>query len=93
MSDLCHEFKESAFSYSLKDLPGYQNYPGGFRVKLNVISDQQCFTRPRRQSPLQADVSELKCEEMWDATIIEPSLHSKYASSVVVAAKKAPDGT
>ena len=62
-------------------------------MKLNVTSDRLCFTRPRRQSPLQADVSELKCEEMWEATIIEPSLHSKYASAVVVAAKKAPYGT
>ena len=54
MKELCHEFQVPAFSYDLKDLPGLR----GYEVHLDIISDQNAFTRPRRQSPLQQEVSD-----------------------------------
>ena len=92
MRDLCREYKDTGFSYTLNDLPGYEHHNGGFRVALKVISDQNAFTRPRRQSPLQQEVTNQKCNEMLEAGIIELAPHSKYASAAVVAAKKGPDG-
>ena len=53
MQDLCHEYKDTGFSYTLNDLPGYEHHNGGFWVALKIISDQNAFTRPRRLSPLQ----------------------------------------
>ena len=93
MTDLCHEFKDRAFSFSLNDLPGYK----GDKVKLTVISDQAAFQRPRWQSALQKEVTQQKCSEMLEAGIIEPVKADKdkqryYASPAVVAAKKGPDG-
>ena len=60
-------------------------------MQLDIISDQNAFTRPRRQSPLQPEVSDQKCGEMLAAGIIELAPASKYASAVV-AAKKGLDG-
>ena len=37
MQDLCHEYKDTGFSYTLNDLPGYEHHDGGFRVALKVI--------------------------------------------------------
>ena len=61
MRDLCHEYKSTGFSYTLNDLPGYEHHDGGFRVALKIISDQNAFTRPRRESPLPQDVTNQKC--------------------------------
>ena len=88
MRDLCHEYQASGFSYDLKDLPGFR----GMKVQLKMISDQNAFTRPRRLSPLQQEVTDQKYQEMLDAGIIKPAPHSKYASATVVAAKKGPNG-
>ncbi len=92
MRALCHEYNGTGFSYSLNDLPGYERHDDGYRVKLKVTSDQTAFTHPRRQSPLQQEVTDTKCAEMLEAGIIELAPHSKYASAAVVAAKKGPDG-
>ena len=88
MRELCRKYKDRSFSYSINDLPGYTRE----EVSLQVISEQAAFTRPRWQSALQKEVTQQKCEEMLEAGIIEPAPRSKYASAVVVAAKKGPDG-
>ena len=88
MRELCHKYKDRAFSYSINDLPGYK----GSEVSLKVISDQAAFQRARWQSALQKEITTQKCTEMLEAGIIEPAPESNYASAVVVAAKKGPDG-
>ena len=43
MQNLCHEYKDTGFSYTLNDLPGFDHQDGGFRVALKVISDQNAL--------------------------------------------------
>jgi hypothetical protein len=83
--------KHTAFAYAMHELPGYHGEMGP--VKLEVISDTPVYSRARRQSQLEKDISDKKCIEMRDAGIIEPNPKSRYASSPIIAAKKAPDGT
>ena len=81
-----------SFSYTLNDLPGFEHQDRGYNVKLKVISNQNAFTQPRRQSPLQQEVINQKCTEMHKAGIIEPAPCSKYAIAAFEAAKKGPNG-
>ena len=44
MQDLCHEYKDTGFSYTLNNLQGFEHHDSGFRVALKGISDQNTFT-------------------------------------------------
>jgi hypothetical protein len=62
-------------------------------LELETISNKTPFCRPRRQSPLEVEITNKKCKEMLEAGIIEPSPTSPYASAPTLPPKKAPDGT
>ena len=91
LKELCMRYKDRVFAYSMNDLSGYTGDMGPFEIK--VISNKPVFSRPRKQSQLEKDIANEKCEEMRDAGIIEPAPRSRYASSPTIVAKKAPDGS
>ena len=80
-----------AFAYSLHDVKGYHGIRGP--LEFQTISNKSVFCRPRRQSPLEVEITNKKCKEMLEAGIIEPSPTSAYASAPTLPPKKAPDGT
>ena len=77
-----------------RQLPGFEHHDGGYRVKLEVISNQYAFTQPYSQLPLQLQqkVTNQKSAEMREASIMKPAPHRKYSSVAVVAAIRRPDG-
>ena len=76
-------------------MPGYYRPPGEGpgALKLHYIAETPAFSGRRRQSALQIAITDEKCNELKEAGLIEPAPTSKFASSPVIAAKKAPDGT
>jgi transposase InsO family protein len=72
----------------MKDLTGYTGAMEPFRIRLK--HDQPIYTPPRRHSVVEEEVQNEKFGELRDANIICRCVGDKYASAVVVAAKKDP---
>jgi hypothetical protein len=81
---------KGAFAYSMSDLPGYCGSQGDFRIQLDTSAP--IFTGPRRQSPLERQVADEKCNEMLDAGIIAPCSNTHYASATTMPVKKDEHG-
>eukprot|EP00775_Hariotina_reticulata_P015236 gene15236-biopygen2480 len=62
---------------------------GPLHIKLRPeYHDQPIFTKQRPHSVAELDVQDKKCKEMLEAGIIVPSQQTRFASEVVIAAKK-----
>ena len=71
----------SAFAHSVKDMPGYNGPCGPFEIQLTTTDS--IFTRPRRRSPLEMEISDEKCKELVELGILVPTpLPAHYASEV-----------
>ncbi|KAJ9513219.1 hypothetical protein QJQ45_029518 [Haematococcus lacustris] len=85
------EDHDSAFSYSLSDLPGYHGPRPPFSIPLT--SDQPVRTPPRRYSPLERQVCIDKTAELQAAGIVSPvEGPCSYAAAPVLPAKKDAHG-
>ncbi|KAJ9514833.1 hypothetical protein QJQ45_028503 [Haematococcus lacustris] len=85
------EDHDSAFSYSLSDLPGYHGPRPPFSIPLT--SDQPVRTPPRRYSPLERQVCIDKTAELQAAGIVSPvEGPCSYAAALVLPAKKDAHG-
>jgi site-specific DNA-cytosine methylase len=83
--------RRHCFAYSMADLPGYTGGMGPFEISLDT--DQPVFLSPRRQSPLEKDITDEKCGELLTAGMIAPApSDTKYASRVTTPAKKDAEG-
>ncbi|KAJ9508279.1 hypothetical protein QJQ45_011788 [Haematococcus lacustris] len=81
------EAHDSAFSYSLSDLPGYHGPRPPFNIPLT--SDQPVRTPPRRYSPLERQICSDKTAELQAAGIVSPvEGPCSYAAAPVLPAKK-----
>jgi len=80
---------KSAFAYNMADLPGYT----GSQVKIQLVDDEPVFSPRRRYSQLEEQIQEEKCQELKQASFIEPAdQRSKYASAATMPAKKDDHG-
>ncbi|KAJ9513040.1 hypothetical protein QJQ45_029297 [Haematococcus lacustris] len=85
------EDHDSAFSYSMSDLPGYHGPRPPFSIPLT--SDQPVRTPPRRYSPLERQVCIDKTAELQAAGIVSPvEGPCSYAAAPVLPAKKDAHG-
>ena len=81
----------AAFAHSVKDLPGYNGPCGPFEILLNTTDS--IFTRPRRRSPLETEISDEKSQELVEMGILVPTpLPAHYASEVTCPSKKDEHG-
>ena len=85
----------AAFAYSVMELKDecYDGISPVSPLRFYLTSTKTVWTKPRRMSPLEIQITNKKCGEMLAAGIIEPAPSSVYASAPTIPAKKAPDGT
>ncbi|PNW77124.1 hypothetical protein CHLRE_10g423050v5 [Chlamydomonas reinhardtii] len=82
--------KDTAFAYSMNDLPGYKGNAGDFRIELDT--DKPIIQPPRRYSPQEQKIIKEKTQELVDAGIVvEWTGPTVCAVNPVIAAKKDPD--
>jgi hypothetical protein len=79
--------KATAFAYSMLDLPGYNGTQGSFEITLNN-GNKAVYSGPRRYSPKEVEIVNLKLGEFRDAGVIEPAEPAMHAAAIVVVPKK-----
>jgi hypothetical protein len=77
------------FAYSMSELTGYTGTLGYFRIPFRPeCEDKSVWVKARPHSIIEREVQDEKCLEMLNAGIIQPSKQTRFASEVVIAAKK-----
>ena len=90
--DVTRQFAGTAVAYSLSEVTGYTGEAPPMRI--DVGDTQRIFAPPRRNySPAELDIMERKVEELSAAGHVKHIPSSNFACNVVLAAKRAPDGT
>ncbi|KAF8056149.1 pol [Scenedesmus sp. PABB004] len=84
---------KDVFAYEMKDLVGYKGELGP--AQLRMKTEEPIICPERKPSPRDLDIGREKVREMLDAGVIrEVSTHGMtHACPIVMAAKRAPDGT
>ena len=86
------KYAQDVTAYSLDQITGYSGDEEPMSIDLG--DTKRVFSPPRRNySPAELDIIESKVEELLKAGVISPVVSSDYACNVVLAAKRAPDGS
>jgi hypothetical protein len=80
----------SSFAFSMADLPGYSGDAGPVTIPLETGSP--IVTPQRRYSPIETQVINEKCTDLYENNIIRPQPVTSYVCAPTVAAKKDGDG-
>jgi hypothetical protein len=79
-------------AYTLQQITGYTGAESALVIELDT--DKSIFQPPRRNySTAELDICDEKCEDLIASGVVRELKHSNYACNVVLAAKRAPDGT
>jgi hypothetical protein len=88
LQDLLISLKH-CFAYSMSELTGYTGTLGYFSIPFRPKCEgKSVWVKARPHSVIEREVQDEKCLEMLNAGIIQPSKQTRYASEVVIAAKK-----
>ena len=83
---------KSCVAYSLDDITGYSGLEKPMSIELGDV--KRIFAPPRRNyTPLELDIIEAKVTELLKSGVVVPVTSSNFACNVVLAAKRAPDGS
>ena len=86
------EHASDVTAYSLDQITGYTGDEDA--MEIDTGSTKRVFSPPRRNySPAELDIIESKVEELLKAGVVSPVVSSDFACNVVLAAKRAPDGS
>lgn len=86
------EHAEGTVAYNMDQITGYNGDAPPMAIDLGDA--KRVFCQPRRNySPAELDIIEQKVEELIKAGVVEHVQSSDFACNVVLAAKRAPDGT
>ena len=92
MVAVTREYASTTVAYSLAEVSGYTGEAPP--MSIDTGDAKRIFTPPRRNySPAELDIMERKVEELRAAGHVAPLESSDFACNVVLAAKRAPDGT
>jgi RNase H-like domain found in reverse transcriptase/Reverse transcriptase (RNA-dependent DNA polymerase)/Integrase zinc binding domain/PHD-finger/Integrase core domain/C-5 cytosine-specific DNA methylase len=86
------KYASSTVAYNLDQITGYSGEAPPMSIDLGDV--KRVFSPPRRNySPAELDIIEQKVEELIKAGVVKHVESSNFACNVVLAAKRAPDGT
>lgn len=86
------QYADSVVAYTLEQVTGYTGDASPMSIDLG--GTPRVFQPPRRNySPAELDIMQAKVEELVSSGHVQPLESSDFACNVVLAAKRAPDGT
>jgi site-specific DNA-cytosine methylase len=90
--NVLREHHKEAVAYTLTQITGYRGREPPLSIDLDT--DKPIFQPPRRNfSQAEREISDEKCDDLLASGVVKEIKHSNYACNVVLAAKRAPDGT
>jgi hypothetical protein len=90
--DVTQKHADAVVAYSLTQITGYVGREPPLVIELDT--DKPIFQPPRRNfSQAEKEISDEKCDDLIASGVVRELKHSNYACNVVLAAKRAPNGT
>ena len=92
MVQVTRQYASKVVAYNMEQITGYTGDEPPMQIDLGQV--KRIFAPPRRNYSLaELDIMEAKVEELVKAGVVHPVASSDFACNVVLAAKRAPDGT
>jgi hypothetical protein len=86
------EHHKDVVAYTLTQITGYVGREPPLSIDLDT--DKPIFQPPRRNfSQAEKEIADEKCDDLLASGVVKEIKHSNYACNIVLAAKRAPDGT
>ena len=90
--EVTRKHADAVVAYSLDQITGYKGAESDFSIELDT--DKAIFQAARKNfSVAEKQIMDEKCDDLIASGVVQELRHSDYACNVVLAAKRAPDGT